>query len=81
MSVFSVIEDKQLIGRELDSLNYVERLALAGKWVALEVYAPNHPLKRRIEVIAASQAECLLAIRSRGFDPAKHEFLRVTRPY
>jgi hypothetical protein len=80
MSVFTAIKDEQLVGRELDSLNYVERLALAGKWVALELYKANNPLKRRIEWIAASQSECALGIRSKGLDPGKYEFLRVTRP-
>lgn len=58
-----------------------ERLALAGKYIALEIYSPETIPLRRIEAIGDSLAECLRNLKSRGLDPTKFEFTRLSRPY
>jgi hypothetical protein len=58
-----------------------ERLELAGKYVALEVYTPEALPLRRIEAIGDSLEECLRMLQSRGLDPRKFEFTRLAPPY
>jgi hypothetical protein len=69
------------IGRNPDRLTLPERLALAGKCVALEIYSPETIPLRRIEAIGDSMTECLRTLRSRGLDPRQFEFTRLPRPY
>lgn len=69
------------IGRNPDRLTLTERLALAGKYIALEVYSPETIPLRRIEAIGDSLAECVRMLRSRGLDPAQFEFSRLAPPY
>jgi hypothetical protein len=69
------------LGRNPDRLTLAERLALAGKFVALEIYSPETTPLRRIEAIGDSAAECVRTLRSRGLDPRQFEFLRLARPY
>ena len=69
------------LGRNPDRLTLTERLALAGKYVALEVYSPEAIPLRRIEAIGDSLAECLRSLKSRGLDPLQFEFTRLAPPY
>jgi hypothetical protein len=69
------------LGRNPDRLTLTERLALAGKYVALEIYSPDTTPLRRIEAIGDSLAECLRTLQSRGLDPRQFEFSRLARPY
>jgi hypothetical protein len=69
------------IGRNPDSLTVVERLALIGKYVALEIYSPAVIPLRRIEAIGDSVADCVRVLRSRGLDPSRFEFTRLHPPY
>ena len=69
------------IGRSPERLTLEERFALAGKFVALEVYTPQAIPLRRIEAIGDSTGECLRELTSRGLDPARFEFTRLTQPY
>jgi hypothetical protein len=69
------------LGRNPDRLTLAERLALAGKYVALEIYSPETIPLRRIEAIGDSIAECLRTLQSRGLDPRNFEFQRLARPY
>jgi hypothetical protein len=69
------------LGRNPDRLSLTERLALAGKYVALEIYSPEAIPLRRIEAIGDSLAECLRSLKSRGLDPLLFEFTRLARPY
>ena len=69
------------LGRNPDRLTLTERLALAGKYVALEIYSPETIPLRRIEAIGDSLAECLRTLQSRGLDPRQFEFSRLARPY
>jgi hypothetical protein len=69
------------VGRSPERLSLEERFALAGKFVALEVYTPETIPLRRIEAIGDSTGECVRGLRARGLDPGRFEFLRITRPY
>jgi hypothetical protein len=69
------------LGRNPDRLTLAERLALAGKFVALEIYSPDTTPLRRIEAIGDSAADCVRTLRSRGLDPRRFEFQRLARPY
>ena len=81
MSVFTSIKTEKLLGRDPDGLSYDERSALAGQWVALEIYTPKTLARRRIEAIGDSPAACARQLTGRGLDPAKFEFVRITPPY
>jgi hypothetical protein len=70
-----------VLGRNPDRLTVGERLALAGKYIALEIYSPEAIPLRRIEAIGDSLAECLRTLKSRGLDPRLFEFTRLSRPY
>jgi hypothetical protein len=69
------------IGRNPDRLTLEERTALAGKWIALEVYTPATLPFRRIEAIGDSLADCVRTLQGRGLDPAVFEFSRLAWPY
>ena len=69
------------LGRNPDRLTLSERLALAGKYIALEIYSPEAIPLRRIEAIGDSLADCVRTLQSRGLDPRNFEFTRLARPY
>jgi hypothetical protein len=69
------------VGRSPERLSLEERFALAGRYVALEIYTPAAIPLRRIEAIGDSTGECVRGLRARGLDPARYEFVRITRPY
>jgi len=62
-------------------LTLEERLALAGKFVALEIYTPETLPLRRIEAIGGSIEECMRTLKARNLDPAHFEFSRLRAPY
>lgn len=62
------------IGRSPEQLSLAERVALAGKTIALEIYTPKELPLRRIEAIGDGIDVCIQALRSRGLDPRKFEF-------
>ena len=74
-------EPGRALGRNPDRLTLAERLVLAGKYIALEIYSPEALPLRRIEAIGDSLAECLRNLQSRGLDPRRFEFTRLARPY
>ena len=69
------------IGRNPDRLTLEERIALAGKWIGLEVYTPATLPFRRIEAIGDSVGDCVRMLQERGLDPAVFEFSRLSWPY
>jgi hypothetical protein len=71
----------QAIGRNPDDLSPPERTALAGKFIALEIYSPDTLPLRRIEAIGDSAAECARTLRQRGLDPAKFEYSVLKGPF
>ena len=81
MSVSAASDPQQAIGRAPERLNLDERLALVGKFIALEIYTPEALPLRRIEAIGDSVEECVRQLTSRGHDPAHFEFSRLGPPY
>ena len=69
------------LGRNPDRLSLEERMALAGKYVAMEVYTPEALPLRRIEAIGDSIADCVRMLKERGLDPMQFEFTRLAWPY
>lgn len=81
MPVSAAKDPKQAIGRNPDRLDLDERHALAGKYVALEIYTPATLPFRRIEAIGNSIEECARELKERGLDPTQFEFTRLPPPY
>lgn len=72
---------ERAIGRAPEQLTLEERLELAGKHIALEVYTPEALPFRRIEAIGNSILECIEMLKRRGLDPRRFEFTRLAQPY
>lgn len=81
MTVSAAKDPKRAIGHAPEDLTLEERLALAGKIVALQIYTPDTLPLRRIEAIGDSAGECVAQLRARGLDPVNFEFIRLGRPY
>jgi hypothetical protein len=81
MTASAAKNPNKAIGRAPEVLTLEERLALAGKTIALEIYTPDTLPLRRIEAIGDSAAECISQLQARGLDPVHFEFSRLTRPY
>jgi hypothetical protein len=69
------------IGRAPEQLSLEERLELAGKHIAMEIYTPEALPFRRIEAIGDSLLECVEMLKRRGLDPRRFEFTLLTPPY
>jgi hypothetical protein len=80
------------IGRSPEDLSIQERFDLAGKWIALERYAPTSVVEvdgkpqvgarlRRIEALGNSSEECIRQLQTAGHDPAQFEFTRIKPPF
>jgi hypothetical protein len=81
MAASKLKDPRRAIGRSPDALSLEERLAFAGKHIALEIYTPETLPLRRIEAIGNSLAECLRMLQERGLDPKQFEFQLLPRPY
>jgi hypothetical protein len=81
MPVTAASDPKRAIGRAPERLSLEERLALAGKLIALEIYTPEALPLRRIEAIGDSVQECVNQLVERGHDPTQFEFSRLPAPY
>ena len=81
MPVTAASDPKQAIGRAPERLTLGERLALTGKFIALEVYTPETLPLRRIEAIGDSIEDCVRQLTERGHDPMHFEFSRLEPPY
>ena len=78
----SVARDPQFaIVRSSESLSLEERIALAGKTVALELYTPETLPLQVIEAIGDSVDDCIRQLISRKLDPQRFEFTRLKPPY
>lgn len=75
------VNPRQVIGRAPEQLTLAEGFALAGKFVALEIYTPATTPLRRIEAIGDSPEECLEQLAERGLDPQRFEFKMLQPPY
>jgi hypothetical protein len=69
------------VGRAPEQLSLEERFALAGKYIALELYSPATLPLRRIEAIGNSAPDCARQLRQRGDDPTGYEYIMLTPPY
>jgi hypothetical protein len=69
------------IGRSPDDLSLEERLKLAGKHIAMEMYTPAALPMRRIEAIGDSIQDCVRILKARGLEPVRFEFTRLPPPY
>lgn len=56
-------------------------MALAGKYVAMEVYTPENLALRRIEAIGDSLEACVRMLKERGLEPGTFEYTRLSWPY
>jgi hypothetical protein len=74
-------DPRAAIGRNPDRLTLEERTALAGKYVAMEIYTPEDLPLRRIEAIGDSVNACVRMLKERGLDPMRFEFTRLAWPY
>jgi hypothetical protein len=81
MSAASRIDPAKIIGRAPERLTLDERSALAGKWMALEIYTPETLPLRKIEALGDSVEECARQLFARGLDPRKFEFMPLDRAY
>jgi hypothetical protein len=81
MPVTAASDPKQAIGRAPERLTLGERLALTGKFIALEVYTPETLPLRRIEAIGDTIEDCVRQLTERGHDPMHFEFSRLEPPY
>lgn len=75
------IDPKSAVGRAPEQLALEEREALAGKWIALEMYTPKTLPLRRIEAIGDSTRDCIGQLASRGLDPREFEYSLLNPPY
>jgi len=81
MMVSAAKDAQRALGRAPDRLALEERLALAGKYIALQIYTPETFPLRRIEAIGDSVDECIAQLAARGLDPLRFEFSRLAPPY
>ena len=81
MTVPAAKDPQRAMGRSPDRLSLEERLALTGKYIALEVYTPEELPLRRIEAIGDSVGDCMRQLTARGLDPLRFEFSRLAPPY
>jgi hypothetical protein len=78
----SVAQDpRSVIGRSPDALSLEQRTALAGKYIAMEIYTPETLPLQRIEAIGDSVDDCIRQLAARGLDPKQFEFSRMKPPY
>jgi hypothetical protein len=81
MTLSAAKDPRQALGRNPDRLTLEERMALAGKFIALEVYTPENLALRRIEAIGKTMEECSQMLESRGLNPRHFEFSMISWPY
>jgi hypothetical protein len=74
-------DPQQALGRSPDRLSLDERIALVGKYIALEIYTPEDLPLRRIEAIGDSVEDCVRELGARGLDAMRFEFSRLGPPY
>jgi hypothetical protein len=81
MPASAVKDPRAAVGRSPDLLTLDERTALAGKYVAMEMYTPETTPLRRIEAIGDSIDACVRMLKDRGLNPGVFEYTRLAWPY
>jgi hypothetical protein len=74
MTVSAAKDPRQALGRCPDRLTLEERTALAGKFIALEIYSPATVPLRRIEAVGDSIDTCIRMLQERGCNPRRFEY-------
>jgi len=64
----------QYIGREPERLTLEERQALAGNWIALQIYSPATLPLKRMEAVGGTVGDCVTTLQKRGLDPRQFEY-------
>ena len=72
---------ESILGRAPEDLSLEERTALAGSFIALQIYTSKELPLRRIEAIGDTVQDCMAMLRRRGLDPLKFEFTPLKPPY
>jgi hypothetical protein len=81
MPASAVKDPRAALGRNPDRLTLEERTALAGKYIAMEIYTPEGAPLRRIEAIGDTLEACVKMLQERGLDPLQFELTRLAWPY
>ncbi len=81
MPATAVKHARNVIGLSPDRLTLEERTALAGQYVAFEIYTPAALPLRRIEAIGESVEACIRQLAARGLNPTRFEFTRLPPPF
>jgi hypothetical protein len=71
---------RAFLGKSPDVISLKDRIALTGKWIALELYTPATIPLRLIQAIGDSPAECIRMLRERGLEPGRFELLPLKPP-
>lgn len=66
------------LGRPPERLTLGERTAVAGKWIALEIYTPETLPLRVIEALGETPHDCIRQLEARLLDPRRYEFSVLT---
>ena len=77
MAAAVTIEPKKILGRAPERLTLDEQNALAGKFIAMEIYSPATLPSRRIEALGDTVDDCIRQLTARGLDPKIFEFSRL----
>jgi hypothetical protein len=75
------MNDSKYVGKPIDGLALADRWALAGKWVALELYSPERLPLRIIRAVGPDARTCIGQIKKEGADPALFEYVALEQPY
>ena len=81
MAVAAKPAAEKILGRSPDQLSLEERHALAGSWIALEIYTTKTTPLRTIQAIGSSVADCAGMLRRRNLDPFQFEYSPLKPPY
>jgi hypothetical protein len=77
----AVVNPADYLGRPPERLTLSERTALAGKWIALEIYTPETLPLRVIEALGDTPFECIRQLEARRLNPRIFEFSVVLPAY
>lgn len=69
------ININDVLGRAPERLTQPQRMALKGKWVALESRSPF------IEAVGHNPSDCIRQLEERGLDPSAFEFSKLPAPF
>ncbi len=74
------LDPSKFIGEAPERLSLRDGIALAGKWIALEIYTPQTLPLRRIEALGDTVEACVEQLQARRLNPENFEIVRLARP-